>query len=158
MQETLVEGGLSANVIPTTGSIQNAELIEEGGGMVIGFIQGGIGDLQKSENLIGLASVFYGPIWILYNTDRISNQEAQNQESNSTRRQADLEQLAGKIVYKYYSRLYILEHCTHKIESIESILDELEQLRQEVAKMKTTMRYRKDVYKLRLHINLVRSD
>ena len=96
MQETLAEGGLSANVIPTAGSIQNAELIEEGGGMVIGFVQGGIGDLQNSENLIGLASVFYEPIWVFYNIDRIRNQQAQNQESNSTRRQADLEQLAGK--------------------------------------------------------------
>ncbi|MGC6550446.1 MAG: TAXI family TRAP transporter solute-binding subunit [Rubripirellula sp.] len=382
MQETLAEGGLSANVIPTAGSIQNAELIEEGGGMVIGFVQGGIGDLQNSENLIGLASVFYEPIWVFYNIDRIRNQQAQNQESNSTRRQADLEQLAGKKiaigpegsgnlfiskqildkagltadsnqteliqlqpeqaasmlergevdaaffvsglqsdliqqllhspklrlvsfdrhlayinelrflrsihipeglldltanippspvtllsptanliahrnchpavvervlaaaeiacrghgkleeddefpsksglrniemdptaerlldtgsnamsallpywvlnflnrlkvfvftfiptillitkgiplivdqlasrkVYKYYSRLYVLEHRTYKKESIESILDELEQLRQEVAKMKTTMRYRKDIYNLRLHINLVRSD
>ena len=69
-----------------------------------------------------------------------------------------VDQLASRKVYKYYSRLYVLEHRTYKKESIESILDELEQLRQEVAKMKTTMRYRKDIYNLRLHINLVRSD
>lgn len=64
--------------------------------------------------------------------------------------------IVGRQVFKHYARLYELEVNAVTPELRESAVAELDELQAETARIKTTMRYRKDVYNLRLHIQLVR--
>jgi ABC-type amino acid transport substrate-binding protein len=64
--------------------------------------------------------------------------------------------IVGRQVFKHYTRLYELEVNAVTPELRESAVAELDELQAETARIKTTMRYRKDVYNLRLHIQLVR--
>ena len=60
-------------------------------------------------------------------------------------------------VYKIYQTLFRLEHSDVD-RNRKVVLEELKALRQKVAKMKTSIRYQKEVYNLRMHIQLVESD
>ncbi len=60
-------------------------------------------------------------------------------------------------VYGCYRRLYQLEHEQAR-EDREQAISELQQLRDDVARMSVPLRYQKDVYNLRLHILLVLSE
>ena len=60
-------------------------------------------------------------------------------------------------VYKIYQTLFVLEHADAS-EDRESKLKQLKELREKVSKMRTSIRYQKEVYNLRMHIRLVESE
>ncbi|MBF0621837.1 MAG: TAXI family TRAP transporter solute-binding subunit [Magnetococcales bacterium] len=64
-QERLKEKGVSVELRQTSGSRQNYELLSDEKSMVqLGFVQGGVGDVQQASDLRSLASVYYEPVWV----------------------------------------------------------------------------------------------
>ena len=61
----------------TAGSVENLKLLmDEGSGVSIGFVQGGIAKAGDDEDLMSLAGLYYEPLWVFYRggaeLDRIS--------------------------------------------------------------------------------------
>jgi len=65
--EILDRNGVELEIKTTAGSVENLQLLElESGGVDVAFIQGGIGDLAKSEALVSLGSLYYEPLWTFH--------------------------------------------------------------------------------------------
>ena len=61
-QQLLRRNGIELEVRPTAGSIQN--------GVDVAFVQGGTGEFTRGENLLGLASLYFEPLWVFYRADK----------------------------------------------------------------------------------------
>lgn len=67
-QKIAAENGFTLDIQPTSGSVETLELLKNGAAG-IGFVQGGIAIGSDPLILSTLASVFYEPVWILYNQE-----------------------------------------------------------------------------------------
>ncbi len=57
--------GIELIIRETSGSFENLELLEDNSdGVDLAFIQGGIGRLSDSKNIVSLGSLYYEPLWI----------------------------------------------------------------------------------------------
>lgn len=65
-QKLLEKERVKVNIVTSTGSIENIKLLEEKK-VDIAFVQNGT--VEHSENLESLASIYYEPLWIFYNTN-----------------------------------------------------------------------------------------
>lgn len=65
-KELLEKEKVKVNIVTSTGSIENIKLLEEKK-VDVAFVQNGV--IEKSENLESLASIYYEPLWIFYNTN-----------------------------------------------------------------------------------------
>lgn len=81
------KAGIEVEVKNTAGSVENIRLIEEGGGTVVGFVQGGIADAEKDPDLRALGSLYYEPLWVFYRSNRFVGEDEQLE---------DLRKLKGK--------------------------------------------------------------
>ncbi len=61
--DALVKEGVGLEIIPTSGSVENLELLMKDEADV-GFVQGGVGDPPLMPSLMGLASLYYEPLWV----------------------------------------------------------------------------------------------
>jgi len=59
----LSEQGITLEVLETSGSVENLELLQNGTADVA-FVQGGVGVPSALPDLVGLASLYYEPLWI----------------------------------------------------------------------------------------------
>ena len=69
--------GIELQLLRSRGSVQNLErLKDESSGVTIGFVQGGIAGEGDDADLMGLASLYYEPLWVFYRgkteIDRVS--------------------------------------------------------------------------------------
>ena len=64
-QKLLEQQNVKLNIVVTSGSTENLELLRQKK-VDVAFIQGGIIDNDKDKNLESLASVYYEPLWIFY--------------------------------------------------------------------------------------------
>lgn len=64
-QKLLAKQNVQLNVIETSGSVENLDLINAGKAD-IGFVQAGIIDSNDKHEVESLASVYYEPLWIFY--------------------------------------------------------------------------------------------
>jgi TRAP transporter TAXI family solute receptor len=65
-RELLAEEGIELELRTSAGSVENLALLEaEHDGVDVAFVQGGLGPLAKTDNLVSLCSVFLEPLWIL---------------------------------------------------------------------------------------------
>ena len=72
--ELFAKEGISLEVKITAGSVENLKLLEaDSGGVDIAFIQGGMGTLAKTENLVSLGSLYFEPLWIFHQKDLTLN-------------------------------------------------------------------------------------
>lgn len=71
-QAIAAERGFQIEIRPTSGSIETLRLLEEGEAG-IGFVQGGIALEADPQSLSTLASVFYEPVWGIYNPERFDS-------------------------------------------------------------------------------------
>jgi len=72
--ELFAKEGISLEVKITAGSAENLKLIEaDSDGVDIAFIQGGMGTLAKTENLVSLGSLYFEPLWIFHLKDLTLN-------------------------------------------------------------------------------------
>ncbi|MFA7084438.1 MAG: TAXI family TRAP transporter solute-binding subunit [Arcobacteraceae bacterium] len=67
-KELLEKEKVEVEVLETTGSLENAQLIREKKAD-IGFVQSGILSQSDSEEIESLASIYYEPIWIFYKNE-----------------------------------------------------------------------------------------
>ena len=65
-KELLEKEKVKVNIINSSGSIENIQLLNEKK-VDIAFIQNGV--IEKSQNLESLASLYYEPLWIFYNSN-----------------------------------------------------------------------------------------
>jgi TRAP transporter TAXI family solute receptor len=64
-QRLLAEKGYTLNLVPTAGSKENLELLEQDK-VDVALVQTGLATAEQKENLSSLASLFYEPLWIFY--------------------------------------------------------------------------------------------
>ncbi len=65
----LARKGIDLEVVPTSGSVENLELLREKK-VDAAFVQGGVGNAHQNQEVLGLASLYLEPLWIFTrNTD-----------------------------------------------------------------------------------------
>jgi TRAP transporter TAXI family solute receptor len=66
-QEILARHGITLNLVPTAGALENLALLRDQGSSVgIGLLQGGITTAKESPDLESLGTVFYEPLWFFH--------------------------------------------------------------------------------------------
>ena len=64
-QKLLADQNVKLNIVETSGSVENLDLLTSGE-VDIAFVQGGIIEANDNQNIESLASVYYEPLWIFY--------------------------------------------------------------------------------------------
>lgn len=68
--EILARHGIHVEVVQTSGSVENAALLaDEASGVDVAFIQGGTVGRRPEGDLLGLASLYYEPLWVFQRAD-----------------------------------------------------------------------------------------
>jgi TRAP transporter TAXI family solute receptor len=62
----LAKSDVTLEVVETSGSMENLDRLRTGGGdgVDIAFVQGGLGDPATDPDLLGVASLYYEPLWV----------------------------------------------------------------------------------------------
>ncbi len=69
-RDILADEGVTLEIVPTKGSVENLALLQAPtGGVDVAFLQGGIADRKKVRHLRSLASVFFEPVWLFARKD-----------------------------------------------------------------------------------------
>jgi TRAP-type uncharacterized transport system substrate-binding protein len=69
-RDILAKSGVELQLIPTSGGLQNLDLLNDPkSGVSVGFTQGGTITKQKSAGLESLGTVAYEPLWLFYRSD-----------------------------------------------------------------------------------------
>lgn len=64
-QKLLAEQNVKLNIVSTTGSVENLDLLNAGKAD-IAFVQAGIIDSNDNKNIESLASIYHEPLWVFY--------------------------------------------------------------------------------------------
>ena len=77
-QEILARHGISLELRPSSGSVENLKRLNDvDSGVGIGLVQSGTGDAKSYQDLVTLGYVYYEPIWVFYrgkdDSDRFAN-------------------------------------------------------------------------------------
>ena len=67
-QQLLAQDKIDLELRVTAGAVENLQLVEAGE-VDVAFLQGGLGTLAQSKDLISLGSLYYEPVWIFYRGD-----------------------------------------------------------------------------------------
>jgi uncharacterized protein len=65
-REILAREGVRLEVLESRGSVDNLQRLKSPGGVDVAFIQGGIAGPDQGGGLVGLASLYYEPLWVFY--------------------------------------------------------------------------------------------
>jgi TRAP transporter TAXI family solute receptor len=66
-REILARDGVEVRLRPSAGSVENLKLLmDEGSGVSIGFVQGGVAKAGDDDELMSLAGLYYEPLWVFY--------------------------------------------------------------------------------------------
>ncbi len=65
-QTILAREGITLEVRTTSGSVANLRLLEEDPEVQVALVQSGCGNPESAPSLLGLASVFYEPLWLFH--------------------------------------------------------------------------------------------
>ncbi len=66
-RQVLARDGIHVVLRPTTGAVENLMLLKDKSQAVeAGFVQGTIGGIEESSNLVSLGALAYTPLWIFY--------------------------------------------------------------------------------------------
>jgi hypothetical protein len=76
-RKILARNGITLEVLPSGGSVENLKRLSDPKQQVdVGFVQGGLPQDLRSDNLVSLGSIFYEPLFVLYRAkapiDRLS--------------------------------------------------------------------------------------
>jgi TRAP-type uncharacterized transport system substrate-binding protein len=73
-QQFLAKNGVTVNLRPSSGAMQNLDLLmAEDSGVDVALIQGGTGFGANAPNLVSLGSLYYEPLWVFYRGKPISD-------------------------------------------------------------------------------------
>ncbi len=77
-RQALARDGVRVILRPTSGALENLKLLQEqSAGIQAGFIQGTVGSIPESANLVSLGGLAYTPLWIFYRGPDILDDLAQ---------------------------------------------------------------------------------
>ena len=66
-RQVLARDGIHVVLRPTSGAVENVKLLKDRSQAVVaGFIQGTVGHIEESSNLVSLGGLAYTPLWIFY--------------------------------------------------------------------------------------------
>jgi TRAP transporter TAXI family solute receptor len=65
----LATQGIETELVATAGSVENLSLLESGGSVDLGFVQGGLADVLPTENVMALGSLYLEPLWLFLRAD-----------------------------------------------------------------------------------------
>jgi TRAP transporter TAXI family solute receptor len=66
----LRQKGLTVTVVPTNGSLENLQRLQDGS-VDVGFVQGGMaGKLPSPNDVCGLGYIYFEPLWVFYPKDK----------------------------------------------------------------------------------------
>jgi TRAP transporter TAXI family solute receptor len=69
-RELLQRNGIDLEVRTTAGSLENLRLLEaDFNGVDVAFVQGGTGEFARGHDLLGLASLYFEPLWLFYRAE-----------------------------------------------------------------------------------------
>ena len=69
-RERLAEEGIELQILVTSGSVENLQLLGDAGAAVdLAFVQGGTAGDRRDDDLAALASLYYEPLWVFYRDD-----------------------------------------------------------------------------------------
>jgi TRAP-type uncharacterized transport system substrate-binding protein len=73
-QEYLKKSGITLELRPSSGAVQNLQLLTAPDSDVdVGFVQGGTGFGANAPNLVSLGSLYYQPLWVFYRGKRVTD-------------------------------------------------------------------------------------
>jgi TRAP transporter TAXI family solute receptor len=71
-RQVLARDGIRVVLQPTSGAVENLKLLRDRRRVAeAGFIQGTVGTIEESSNLVSLGGLAYTPLWIFYRADSI---------------------------------------------------------------------------------------
>ncbi|MCX5806494.1 MAG: C4-dicarboxylate ABC transporter substrate-binding protein [Proteobacteria bacterium] len=66
-QQALARNGIHVILHPTAGAVENLRLLKDRSqGVKVGFVQGTVGSIEESSNLVSIGGLAYTPLWIFY--------------------------------------------------------------------------------------------
>ena len=65
----LAEEGIETELRATAGSVENLALLDAGDGVDIGFVQGGLAELEPTDNVMAIGSLYLEPLWLFVSAD-----------------------------------------------------------------------------------------
>jgi TRAP-type uncharacterized transport system substrate-binding protein len=69
-QEFMAKEGVTLNIRPTAGSVENLKLLQaKPDGVEVALVQGGLKSSVQNENIVSLGSLFFEPLWTFHRTD-----------------------------------------------------------------------------------------
>lgn len=69
-REVLARDGVRLVLRPSSGAVENLKLLrDESQAVDAGFVQGEMGKIEESSNLVSLGSLTYTPLWVFYRND-----------------------------------------------------------------------------------------
>jgi TRAP transporter TAXI family solute receptor len=73
-QELLARDGVTVELLPSHGSLENvARMMEPGSRVDVGFLQGGTSFAANAPDLVSLGSLYYEPLWVFYRGSEIDD-------------------------------------------------------------------------------------
>jgi TRAP transporter TAXI family solute receptor len=73
-QELLARDGVTVELLPSHGSLENvARLMEPDSRVDVGFLQSGTSFAANAPHLVSLGSLYYEPLWVFYRGDEIDD-------------------------------------------------------------------------------------
>ena len=76
-REILAKSGVTLQLRPTTGSVENLELLRDPtSGVSVGLIQGGVANKAEFPGVVSLGVVGYEPLWLFYRSEIGANLQA----------------------------------------------------------------------------------
>ncbi len=68
--EILERNGVQLEVRPTAGSVENIQLLQaESQPVDVAFMQGGIGELAQTDDIVSLGSLYFEPLWVFHRAE-----------------------------------------------------------------------------------------
>jgi TRAP-type uncharacterized transport system substrate-binding protein len=69
-QEIMAREGVTLNIKPTAGSVENLKLLQaKSNGVEVALVQGGLKSSVQNGHLVSLGSLFFEPLWTFHRTD-----------------------------------------------------------------------------------------
>ncbi len=66
-RRALARDGIHVVLLPTSGAVENLKLLRDRSqGVEAGFVQGTVGSIEESSNVVSLGGLAYTPLWIFY--------------------------------------------------------------------------------------------
>jgi len=66
-RQALARNGIRVILRPTSGAVENLSLLrDKTQDVMVGFVQGTVGSIEESSNLVSLGGLAYTPLWIFY--------------------------------------------------------------------------------------------